>query len=1240
MGSGPIFQSSFDLAIWKKLSGSGTNKFLLGKKKVPTENIADEVIAFKGSVSSAVLVRLMDALYDAGSERLRSIIPDIVAKRRSSDSAPALEAALLLQKMGGLEDAEAMFNSVLDGQDIPLGSIVNASLLLERKDKTAAKKVLVYGRCSDPLDQRIYKLLEEADPAGGWMYYRNIELLYAKRNTVPCGTDEEETPQQKLYGVYCDWYGGEHDAATETLVNSAEYIDKSREYMLAAARMSADESDWYSAEILYDDLIKTGCIYIICEAARVCLNEGKVEKALTLYRDAEATDTQSPTVMEGLIEVYTRMGRKDDAASYVLFYLNTERADLDAYLKCAKHLISESMNAHAEPVIRKILLNYPENVEANILLSKNDMAIGSLSAALEAASVAVKHGLKDPEARLQRAKVLFAMGRIDKSMKGANSALKLDSTNTEIMVLIKDIYSFQGNKQKAMAMCDKILDIDPDNAKIILEYSKAKLVMGDTEGSLSSYHRAIIADPRPENFIAVIKSLMSDEMYKDVVDLCELMEPEYGSIATVRRLRGNAEFSLGEFLKASVSFAAAAALDPLSSIIWHSKGMADEASEDLDSAEDAYNRAVLMDLSKPEYWISKASVQELKGDLSGAVESLNRVIELKPESVYALVKKGMIFARSGKYKEAIFFLDMAIMVNTWDKSVYNIKKEICIHSGMYEEAISVCSDISTIDPYDIYAIVDAADCMMKLGNRSSALSLVNSKLTKDPSSLPLLFSKKAILTSMGNHPELITICHLILEKDPDNRTVKIDLMQAFMDNGDMVSADRIRTELYNEDVTMEASEISVMETEEPINEESEEEEPINEEDVEALFDIARSLYSTGDLRGAARMADRALELKPDVPEFILFRTKIYLDNGDERGAAAIIKEGLSYSEEDPGLWERDGDIKAILGDPSGAVESYQNAIRYGEGDPKVHLKRGDILMAEGDMEEAISNYSMAVSKSGSDNTARIRLASAYCEDNNLDNADKVIDMVRSDEPENAEALVIKANIYSKRDDQKGVLEMYKSLLMTKDPEEEILQRMSDILAKSDRPKEATALIQRAIKTSEDVVDETPEIIMRHAERLLRRAYVSKRSLDDPGIENMLETDQETAEVVMIYLSNIKEYGPIIPGTPEFVRLEALSYNAVTRANLVDIDIEPIITIPCAFVAGGAKDSDEAKTLVSYIFESLKGAMRADLLLDEVAELKSEITADMSIYDIMEKFNLGVYSARAAKTLSNSTSVIS
>ncbi|MGE4577353.1 MAG: tetratricopeptide repeat protein [Candidatus Methanomethylophilaceae archaeon] len=475
----------------------------------------------------------------------------------------------------------------------------------------------------------------------------------------------------------------------------------------------------------------------------------------------------------------------------------------------------------------------------------------------------------------------------------------------------------------------------------------------------------------------------------------------------------------------------------------------------------------------------------------------------------------------------------------------------------------------------------------------------------------------------------------MLEPDPKNRAVKNDLAQAFLSNGDKVSAEKIFAELEEE------AEAVAKVAREPVASTVEEKaEADDSDDDEALFDIANSLYSTGDLRGAARMADRALELEPGNTEYILFRSEVYSADGDIRGAEAVVAEGLRISQEDPVLWEKDGDLRSSLGDIPGALAAYQNAMKYADGgNCTIYIKHGDLRSKIGDIEGAISDYSMAVSKCGSDNTARNRLASAYYANGDIMDADRVVDAVLSEEPDNAEALVTKARIFSERRNQPGVLEMYKKLLRTNNPDPKLLEEMSDILLRSGRSQEATVLSQRAAIKSGTEGDEemAPDSIKRYAERLLRRAYVSKRSLDDPGIENMLELDQATSEAVISYLSDITEYGEIIPGTPEFVRMEELSHNAVIRAGLTDIDTEPIITIPCAFVAGGAKDADEAKMLVSYIYSALNRKMSIEMLSDDIKDLASKTVKDMSVFDIMKEHELGVYSARAVKLLSNSSS---
>lgn len=1229
MSLGPIFQSSSDLVLWRKLTDTGTGRFSLGKKTVSPESIADEILESQGPMDSEILVKLMDTLYDSRSERFSELIPELVSKRRHQDTAPALEAALLLNKFGDVEGAKSMLGSVGEIQNVPLKSIVRARFFLDDGDMSSAKVVLERGRCSDPLNTQIYKMLEEADPSGGWMYYRNIELLHAGRKTVACGEADDDSPQKRLYEIYCEWHRGNRDKATDMLVNSPEYADEDFHYILAAARMSAYEEDWHSSEMIYSSIVDNTCVFVLCEAARVSLMEGHEDRAFRLYRKAEVEDPQSPLLLWELINAYVKTGSKDEVVNKTLALLDSEFADLGTHVRCAEILVSEGLNTQADPIIRRILLNYPENYEANLLMSRNETALGNFTSALNASNVAVKAEPEKREPRIQRAEVLFAMGRPEKATKDARFLLKKDPEDTKALILIKDIYLAQGRDRKVMEMYDRILEIDPDNARIILEYSEAKMLSGDTEDSLISFRRAIVADPRPDNFVSVLKLLVGDGMYQEAVDLCEEMDEEYGSVTAVKILRGNAEYALGDYLKASVSFAAAAALNPHCSEAWHSKGMADEAAGDPDSAEDAFNRAVLLDLNSPEHWISKASVQEHKNDYSGAVESLNRVIELKPDNVYALVKKGMIFAKVGRYEEALFFVDMAIMVNTWNKNIYNVKKEICIHTGKYRDAIAVCMEILSIDSGDIPAMVDAANCMVKLGNLSEALSFVNSKLSRNSDSVPLLLSKKAILTTLGDYPELIKVCYRILEKEPDNRAVKMDLAQALADNGDMVSADRVRMELYDDDATLEPiEEIEI--------EEEKIEEPPEKSDPESLFNIAQSLYSTGDLTGAARLTDRALEEDPGNYRYISFRVEIYMASKDKGGALAAIGKGLENTEEPGRLYELEGDIRTEAEDYADAAESYRLAIDSGNDGHDIYVKRGDVLEELGNLEGAISDYLTAVSKSGADNTSRVRLADIYISVGNPEEADEVLQVVLEDEPDNPGALAARAGIYSEADNIEELTEIYELMTDYEITDEESLRKVAALLSEHGLQQEASALFMKAAGDPEDDEPEVSDAIKRQSEMLLRRAYVSKRPLDDPGIVDMLDSD-ENIDKVMSYLSDIREYGPIAPGTPEFDRMESLSHYAVVRAGLENIDEEPLITIPSAFVAGGAKDADEAKVLVSYIFEVFNSEVRIDHLSDELTELAFDLDEDITIYELIKDHNLGVYNARAVKELSNLTS---
>jgi hypothetical protein len=158
----------------------------------------------------------------------------------------------------------------------------------------------------------------------------------------------------------------------------------------------------------------------------------------------------------------------------------------------------------------------------------------------------------------------------------------------------------------------------------------------------------------------------------------------------------------------------------------------------------------------------------------------------------------------------------------------------------------------------------------------------------------------------------------------------------------------------------------------------------------------------------------------------------------------------------------------------------------------------------------------------------------------------------------------------------------------------------------------------------------PDTVKRYAERVLRRAYISKLTLNDPDLVSALDIDEVTTKAIMAYLSDISEYGNIAPGTLEFERMEKLSLSAVARGNCTGVEKAPVMSRPCAYVAGGAKDADEAKLLVAYVYKVMSSRRSAKALPPELRKIAESTPKGAGVEDIMRASKIGVYQAKMVK----------
>lgn len=1207
----PVFQDKYGLGVWKTLE--------TGSWRTDDQFIEwlDIILKHSGTVDSHILVKAIQIVNERKCSKRKELIKDLVSKRRPEDCMPPLTAAMIFLSINDMDSAKEMESHVKTG-NIPFICCVRARIAIAEGDFSKARKELTRARCSDPTYAMFYELIEIIDPTGGWMYRRNIELLVSGKEPIPCGSTDLKGVAEKLYNIYHDWYRGRRDDATREMISSEEYRDKNPEFLLASARMSMDERDWHSAQMMYEGILasKPNCVYILCEAADSYSRDKNYDRSLALYRDAEALDPCSDMVVKGLIQTYHACGMTDEAVQCIVGYLDTESIELSSYKKCARLLYDWENYNESLKVVSRISTIYPDDMETNILSSKIQVGKGNYNAALDIASEVLRKNQGESACRIQYADVLINIGKMDRAEKEIEKVLRSEPENVDALLSMMNILSVKKDNEGVVRICKKILNIDPMNEEASGVMAKT-LILSSKVKDGNNVESTIHVDVGPKNLIDLASSLIIESRYKETIEVCNEYEKRYGNNLKVKKLKGNAEYHSGEYLKASASYASAAAMDPIDPIIWHSKGMADEKIGDLDSAEEAFNKAVLMDLNEPEFWISCSSVQEKKGDLNGAVESLNRVIELSPDSSYALVKKGMIFASMGKFEEALYFLKLACMADEGNKDILKVERDIYLAASMDDKLINISERIICIDPKDAETVGILARKYISRGEKGKAISTVDNAVIRDPYSIPMLLEKKEILTELGDILGAINVCETILNIQSDNRMIKTDLIDLYTRVGDFNSANRLNLEM--QDTLNKKKEQATVECK--VKEVS---------DGESSYQIARSLLKAGDIQGSTRSIERALTLDPLNSKYILLRSEIYEKAGDLRSADAFLSEVIKKNGNLPEICEANGDLKYRMGDLSGASVCYNSALNGGKETSIVYSKLGLMQEKLGNYEFAINSFTSAVIKDPKNSDAYKHLTACQLITGNLQAAEKSIETLYVSD-KSAMTISLRAKVFAEKKNVNEVQSMYDQYLKCTDKSQQSQDIMVKAMDSVGLKQDANNLSQH-VKTKEvvksTVTAKVPDAVKRHSERVLRRAYTSGLPLSDPDLVVALDIEKDMANSILKYLSNMSEYGDILPGTPEFDRMETLSMNAIIKGDCNDLENDPVIPIPCAFVAGGTKDSDEAKLLVAYIYKVMKTKTDKRVLTD--IKVTSVVTKDMTVEDMVKTMHIGIYHAKAFK----------
>ena len=196
-----------------------------------------------------------------------------------------------------------------------------------------------------------------------------------------------------------------------------------------------------------------------------------------------------------------------------------------------------------------------------------------------------------------------------------------------------------------------------------------------------------------------------------------------------------------------------------------------------------------------------------------------------------------------------------------------------------------------------------------------------------------------------------------------------------------------------------------------------------------------------------------------------------------------------------------------------------------------------------------------------------------------------------------------------------------------EPEEEIVEEEPEIVPAPVPEPEA----EQEVKEE----SEPRKSVQEYATDLLRYAHEQGEMPSEEEAAELAGIPSDIAGAVLDYLSDIEEYGKIDPADGEFKRMEEMSFDAIVNTGANDIEEDPVISLTSAFYDSGANDIDIAKRLVAYVYEAMTCNIDGHAIYDQISDIVDDVefhASPKSVFEIMSKYHIGVYSARAVQSL--------
>ncbi len=787
-------------------------------------------------------------------------------------------------------------------------------------------------------------------------------------------------------------------------------------------------------------------------------------------------------------------------------------------------------------------------------------------------------------------------GDIRSSYIAARKAVHLNENSVQSRVQLAQVLIRMGKRAEAEKECSTVLVKDPGNKAALKTIMDMQIADGNYKGVIGTCKTILDKHPGDATVMIVYAKAMAmtgdENGAADMLKLASRTDPSRSIDALSAMLECGLIKVADSFSRSLVSHA------PNDPLLKRLRGNAQYANGDYLGASVSFAEATAIDPYNPVFWYSKGMADEARGDLETAFDAFDTAVGINPDESEYWISKAAVQEAMGDLHGAVDSLNRAILLD--DKDYFPlIRKAVILESvGRFSDALYFVRLAAKLLPGEVRITDMETDILASLGE-PVAEQRMRTRLAKGPDeALSLKLSE--FLLFKGRPEDALKVLDEALEAFPDSRELR--------EERERVADGSIRPRIKPAVV--------------PVLKEPE----VKKEDAEPMYSMSVSLMAAGDLKGAMRMIDRALKVEPENQDFYCQKANIAMEKGDYAGVIFLCETALRFRADHAGLHEVAALAKEAKKDYKGALVEIDLAISCGLDTYEVHCTKGRILEALNLPRRAADSYSRATSRSPGDLDSMESTARQLFASGDSSGAAEMLIQIISVSPRRVSAIVLCAEVFNDMDDDDGVLTAFGQLYRCGDVPDEFISKMVRILKSRGHLDEAKALQGPRPRIYD-------EWVKRYAEKVLRRAYVSRTSPDDKDLMDALGFDQETSVLVQGYISEHPDFGPIVPAGAEFESLELRSHDVIVKLSWNDLEKQPRLPLEKVYVAGSFKDADQAKAMVAYI----EKAMTSECAITDRIKSMMDEAKPGTVYEMMVSKGLGVYEAKALSNRASRTS---